>query len=92
MTAPPRREYAPQHQGEEEQRNEEREPVRQETTGGMSGGSFMEQEVQRLLGTSAVQIQRLAEEFTRKYKKLTSEGERAVAIATYFMDVNQWRN
>lgn len=81
----------------------EREPVRyedvepqqqqQQQSGGMGPtGSFLDEEVRRLLGTSAANLQRLAEEFVARYKGLTSDDEKRQALGAYYVNINQWRN
>lgn len=55
------------------------------------GDSFIEDEIKRLLGMSAAQLQKLAEEFTKQYKRLTDDDEKRAALANYYCKVNSCR-
>lgn len=57
-----------------------------------NNNSFLEDEVNRLLGTTTENLQKLAEKFMLRYKELTNDDDKRRALAKYFVDINQWRN
>lgn len=90
---PPPRENAAQQQPAQQQQPQQREaprPHRQEEEE-CSASSFIDDEIKRLLGMSAENLQRIAKAFVAKYKTLKSEEQQAAALATYFLEVNKWR-
>lgn len=76
---------------QKESPSEQKQSNAQPTAQNGAPGSFIEQEFRRLLGVSAEELQRKSMSFIENYKRLTNDGQRGAAVATYFLEVNGWR-
>lgn len=56
-----------------------------------TGGFSLKEEIRRVLGMDASNMQKIAAEFVDDYKRLSDVNDKKEALGIYFLQINKWR-